>query len=57
MISMCNGTYLGESVHTHTHRELVDAERRDGGSVAPELGDEGEFVQVPDDAGAVPRPA
>lgn len=39
------------------HRQLVDAQSRDGRPVSPELRDEGELVQVPDDAGSVPRAA
>lgn len=40
-----------------THRQLVDAQRRDGRPVAPQLRDEGELVEVPDDAGSIPRAA
>lgn len=42
---------------TQTHRQLIDAQSRDGGAVAPELRDEGKFVQVPDDAGSIPGAA
>lgn len=38
-----------------THREFVDAEAGDGGPVSSELCDEGQFVEVPDDASPVSR--
>lgn len=40
-----------------THRQLVDAQRGDGRPVTPQLRDEGELVEVPDDAGPIPRAA
>ena len=39
------------------HRELVDGDGGDGRGVAPQLPDEHEAREVPDDAGAVPGPA
>lgn len=40
-----------------THRQLIDAQSGDGRPVAPELRDEGELVEVPDDARSIPRAA
>lgn len=36
-----------------TYGQLIDAERWDRSTVAPQLGDERQFIQVPDDAGSV----
>lgn len=37
-----------------TYRQFIDAQSRDGRSVPPELRDEGELVEVPDDASSIP---
>lgn len=39
------------------YRQFVDAQSRDGRPVSPELRDEGKLVEVPDDAGSIPRAA
>lgn len=54
--SLTNWEFWGESCFT-THRQLVDAQGGDGRPVAPQLRDEGELVEVPDDAGSIPRAA
>lgn len=40
-----------------THRQFIDAQSGDGRPVAPELRDEGELVEVPNDARSIPRAA
>lgn len=37
-----------------TYRQFIDTQSRDGRSVPPELCDEGELVEVPDDASSIP---
>lgn len=40
-----------------THRQFINTQSRDGCPVSPELRDEGKLVEVPDDAGPIPRAA
>ncbi len=47
----------GGEIYAPAHRQFIDAQSRDGRPVSPELRDEGKLVEVPDDAGSIPRAA
>lgn len=44
-------------MYAPTHRQFIDTQSGDGRPVSPELRDEGKLVEVPDDAGSIPRAA
>lgn len=47
---------LGE-LSSSAHRQFIDAQSRDGRPVSPELCHKWELVEIPDDAGSIPRAA